>query len=1459
MHETRINKKTLILVVLFLTPVLFVPQSFASGTTQINTFAGGANSITVSSDGNNTSSDLQLDIERNVTFQDASFVVEGQSAADTPGSVWINSTTGNTIWTYSGVGYGDLSQQNTFQTGYTYDTLQLNNSSGMPSPILLPKNASIQSSHANITFSPQIDAQYVQVGAVQTMMLGDSNADNLTDAFVFSTDNATTSVNTAFAVVESNQITMQYSLGNWTSTCINSNQMRIADMNNDSYDDVVTFAEGSSMMCIHYYNSSTMAYDAWFAVNITSNPIDVQLGDMNQDGFPDFVSIHGYMGDGLVSLTLFNGTTDVVRQDDDISIYRWNFGQGRASMRTIQIDDFFNRSELVIIVSDANDDATEITYDPQQRQLNSNLAKFRNLSSDSIPGDFDGDGDIDFLTPKQSGSVLVINNETEWLQTPLFDVLQTINASIADHDNDGVASLFTPNPQFGDGVPSTIEGNIGLRSISTTALGSPSVSPLTPYSVPRDIQFADINHDGLLDHFVLAGETSQGVFIGAWHNITLDTDVDGDDDLWAEGYSSTTIPHLGVLTLTDTNNVIKDSIAPFLPAYPGISDGYGIEMVTNMMSISSNSNGTANFTDLKIAYDIEFGVTTSAGTIGSLSNSLNQQMLPGSGTFTITLPVETTKPGQFDATYLSMNYTLGAPNLALPPTPVLTVQSLTDLGVTIEWQAISEFGSDLQEFHVFRMSPTSSYDYSSPYDTVVGQNYYSDPNVDIGSTYGYIVRSVHPYGIVSNLSQPLEVTIPNPPAPAAVTNVQFVDLDTETSSAPMKVSWDASVDSMMVSKYGVYVSKSEFSSDPYDPEESPWVNFSSNPIEPCMGSPCFENDGKFFRSVATVSSSITEIEISNTSEYMTLVDTISNEWETVPSEPIQDGNQYWVVVAAFDWRENASLPLPFAGPTTAFNNSYISSQLDVVVESGPSGATSPVLESTSPLSIHVDAYYLDEAQQPIPIENANLELTMTYGSETLVLNGQSDSNGQWLAIDVDDLHAAVIPQTLLDYAASPDGAVSIDVSMEAIEVVDTQPYASATASDSMGTAITVELAGPTSPVDMDANDAIDINITLSAVDSVNPAHQASLEGTTILWEAFNDSSQNASMSGSETISGGKIRIVSSFENISMLEFSVDAENRLMFGTTSLTVSLNEYTVPTQNNETNQTETEWVPTSIQSVTIACESSTILTNQQAADDPIECLVENVNPFTVDVVVSVTESPSLFKTPAAVTIAANGTATVAFTPKYEDPLWARQNDAGVENQFSIQLRTSSPDYDIPGEPVLENDVVTWTADLFVEVQTKPDSEEKGSSNVALIGGGVGLVVLAVVGFILYRRASADFDDGSFYEEEEEFIEEVDEPIEIPQSKPLDEFEDKTIRDEPEFIERPSDSLISEVTESVKQDSESEPVLESEDVEEAEAEAEEDDGISVDEYGTEWYEDEVGQWWYREEGAEDWSEYNE
>ena len=1432
MQAARSDKKTLILVMLFITPLLFVPQSFASGTTNVNTFTGSASSITVFSDGNNTSGALQLDLERNVTFQDASFVIEGQSAAPTPGSVWINSTSNDTLWTYSGVGYGDLAHQNTFQTGLAHDSIQLNNSSSMPSPILLPKNATLQSSSANITYSPQIDGQYIQVGAVQHMELGDSNGDGLADAFVFSTSNATTGVNTGFAVVESNQTSMQYNLSAWTSTCINSDQMRIADMNNDSYDDVVTFSAGSSMMCIHHYNASSMTYDAHFSVNITSSPIDVQLADMNDDGYPDFISIHGYFSGGFVSLNVYNGSSGATRLADDINIYRWNFWDGQTRLRSLRVDDFFNRNQTMIIVSDAWNDATEITYDTQTSQLNSNIQKFRNLSLDSVMGDFDNDGDIDFLTPKETESVIVLNNGTSWNQVPLFDVLETLNGTFADHDNDGSMSLLVPDPQFSDGNPSTIEGEIGFRSITPTGLGSPSLSPLTPYSGPRDIQVSDVDGDGLVEQFVLAGEVLQGVFIGGWHNLSLDTDVDGDDDLWTSGYSSTTMSHIGVLTITDSEDVIRDSVSPFLPAYPGISDGYGIEMVTNMMSLSSNSNGTANFTDLHIAYDIEFQVKTSTGIIGSLSNSLNQQMLPGAGVFTITLPVETTKEGQFDATSLSMNYTLGAPNLALPPTPILSVQTLTENGVTIEWQALSEFGSDIQEFQVFR-SISSAYDFTSPHDVVVGQNTYSDSDVAIGSTYGYVIRSLHSFGVASNFSQPLVVTIPNPPAPAAASNVQILDLDLATASAPMKVTWEASVDAG-VEEYRIYVATTDLDGT----QSTNTLNVDKN----------YDLDGIVYQPVSTVAPSVTEVEISQTSAY-------TNQGQTFASESIQDGQQYWVAVAAIDVYGNATLPLPHAGPTTAFNNTYITSQLELTLSSGPEEATEHVLESNNPLSLSVHAHYINDDQEIVAIENAQLEMTLTYGSESLVLSGQSDSTGHWVAVDVEDLHDPTIPQSLLDFSATADGVVNIEVAMAAIEIASTQPYSAASTSTSMGTAITVELAGPESPVDMDINDAIDINVTLTASDAVNPAHQNSLEGTTILWKAYKESSQDAAMNGSETLSQGKIRLASSFEDMSRIEFTVAPGNRMMFGTTTYTLILNEYDVPVQNNETDVVEEEWAPTSIQTATVACESPTILTNKQTVDDPIECIVDNPNPFSINVVISITSSPSLFKTPGAIDIAANETSSISFVPKYEEALWDRQKDVDVEKEIAIQILTSSPDYDIAGEPVLDNTVITWTASLHVE-EPVAEPEEKSSSNTTLYTGiGAVVVLLAIVGYvILNRRASAAFEDEAFYDEEPDNVEQ--EVLDLPEGKPLDAFEDKTISEEPEVIERPGDALISEVDDSEGDVVEtSVPDAEEDSIEEEQ----EDDGITVDEYGTEWYEDELGTWWYREAGAEDWSEYNE
>lgn len=1430
MDEAQTRRKSLLLVSILLGSVLFISPSTGSAT-QVSTFANNTSSLSISSDGNNTSLSLEIDLERNVTYQDASFIVDSSHASATPGSVYINNSQGNTIWSYSGLGYGDLSHQNSFQRGDTYDLVQLNNSSGMPTPILLPKNASLQTSQMNVTYTPNIEAQYVQVGSIQKMEMGDSNGDSMADAFVLSTQNYSTGVGTGFAVVTSNATTMTYSLSNWTATCQTSGEIRVADMNNDSFDDVVTFSQYNNTMCIHYYNSTTSAYDPYFNINITTFPIDVKLVDMNGDNFSDFLTIHGYSGgNGLVALSLFNGTTNVSRIADTTDIYKYNFFQGRANLRSMYVGEFFapNRSEMIIVVTDDNNDATEIIYNAQTQTIKPPINKFRGLSEFSVPGDVDGDGDIDFITPKNMGSDILVNNGQTWTRVQTNVQIDTNNASIADHNNDGTASFFLPDPGFGDNNPATVDGDIGFRSIDVAGVGAPTLEPLTPWSQPRDIHFADVDADGLMEQFVLAGEFSQGIFIGAWHNLSMDVDVDSNMDIWIEGYSSSTISSIGVLTLSDTNDIIRDSLSPRIPAYPGFSDGYGIEMVNNMMSLSSNSNGTANFTDLDIAYDVTFQVTTSAGTIGSLSNSLNQQMLPGTGTYTVILPVETSKAGSFDVTSFSANYTLGAPNIALPPTPVLSIQSLTENHVTIEWQQLSSYGSDLLSFQIFKMSSSTAYDWTTPHDIVTGSNNYTDTQVDIGSTYGYVVRSSHTYGVISNLSQSLTVTIPYPAAPENATNVQLMDLDTSAETTPLRASWDLSADSF-VEEYLVYVSNMSL-----DSSTETSVEFTSEKN--------FKLGDRTYSPVATLASSITSYDISAMSDY-------TDSSGSVTGDAIEDTSQYWVAIAAVDIYDNVSLPLPFAGPTVSFNNSYLQSNLDIIVTTGN---PDQYLVSTQPLKIEIHAA-VEDGTGFSPLGNAQITLVITAGTEESTLSGTTDVSGIWTPVDVTSLHD-IAAATFLNFSSTYGENLTLDATMVAIEPTGFQPILGNSVQSNMSTGISALLSGPTD-IDKDSNDAIDLNITLTANDVDDIAQQASLEGTSIAWTAYNESDV-AINSGTETISLGKIRVVSEFENTTYIQFDVMTNDRNWFGTLSHTTLLNAYV--DDSTDTNTTEPEWEPTILLTATVTCESSTILTNKMMDSDPIECQIVNPNPFGISVELTATDVPALFNKPSTVTIAANGSETISFEPTY-DQIWNAQKDEGVVKILSFSIYTTSPDYNSL-QPTITSDTVEWTASQDVPEDTsKTDGDNKESSNTLLYGG-IGVAVLALISLVVvgYRRASTGFDDDEFYGSDDEFPPEKSEPAqEIPEGRPLDEFEDKTISAEPEIIERPGDSLISELSGEDSNDFIEEH--EEPQAEEAEEAAEEDDGISVDEYGTEWWEDENGTWWYREEGAEDWAEFTE
>jgi hypothetical protein len=144
--------------------------------------------------------------------------------------------------------------------------------------------------------------------------------------------------------------------------------------------------------------------------------------------------------------------------------------------------------------------------------------------------------------------------------------------------------------------------------------------------------------------------------------------------------------------------------------------------------------------------------------------------------------------------------------------------------------------------------------------------------------------------------------------------------------------------------------------------------------------------------------------------------------------------------------------------------------------------------------------------------------------------------------------------------------------------------------------------------------------------------------------------------------------------------------------------------------------------------------------------------------------------------------------------------------------------------------------------------------SSNIVLYVsiGGVLLIGVAIVVLLRVRseRIEEDWneDDLEMDMEVESKVDRIAKPL--PVGVALDEFEDSEyeIHDAPE---RPDHGLFNEASGSVPQ--------ESDDEEAYEGKHEEDSSITVDEHGTEWYEDEIGVWWFRDPGQEDWEEFIE
>ena len=127
--------------------------------------------------------------------------------------------------------------------------------------------------------------------------------------------------------------------------------------------------------------------------------------------------------------------------------------------------------------------------------------------------------------------------------------------------------------------------------------------------------------------------------------------------------------------------------------------------------------------------------------------------------------------------------------------------------------------------------------------------------------------------------------------------------------------------------------------------------------------------------------------------------------------------------------------------------------------------------------------------------------------------------------------------------------------------------------------------------------------------------------------------------------------------------------------------------------------------------------------------------------------------------------------------------------------------------------------------------------------------------------RRRVDDFDNDE--DEEDDYMDgfppsgdDGSEALDLSSSRSLDDLKNEgrdLHEDAPEgadasdLLSNPADAFVFGATDAV------------EDVHHEGEDDGEDDGITVDENGTEWWEDEDGTWWYREDGWEDWAVWEE
>lgn len=327
-----------------------------------------------------------------------------------------------------------------------------------------------------------------------------------------------------------------------------------------------------------------------------NNWIQPKIIDLDNDGLDDLVSVSR---DGNVVWWKKDNTSSFTKTVIDETAKSWN---------QLDVADVDGDSDLDILISER--DSIEIYYNDGNQNFSPTYINANFLSSNIIAGDFDGDGNNDFITTsrRQNGPVKLWKYFNETINFPSFNQVTIANVEISngdilsnDIDNDGDLDLImSVSSLFWTGNHVLCYLNDGNGNFTELVIN---------YTLPNEhIQILDYDNDGDKDFAIKRGNCCTVLFTNDGNLGFIDSELTNSSDL-----------QLSSMHIVDFDNDGDNDISvvfdpPFDTNFLGLyindgSENFTLNTLENLEkgerinSLDYNSDGLTDFVVTSSAFD----------------------------------------------------------------------------------------------------------------------------------------------------------------------------------------------------------------------------------------------------------------------------------------------------------------------------------------------------------------------------------------------------------------------------------------------------------------------------------------------------------------------------------------------------------------------------------------------------------------------------------------------------------------------------------------------------------------------------------------------------------------------------------------------------------------------------------------------------------------------------------------